>query len=189
MAALEPSALRMHDASGPLRQDRWEHSIAVAASEFEQLFRVEFAAVMRSVTLICRDPERAEDVTQEAFVQLLRHWRKVSRYDRPGAWVRRVAIRLAMQHARRERRRPTLEMAASSPPPTVPPLDRDVLDAIAGLPRMQRAAVALYYLEDMPIAEVADVLGCSNSTARVHLHRARVHLAALLGEEVSDDVR
>jgi RNA polymerase sigma factor (sigma-70 family) len=158
-----------------------------AAAEYEWLFREEFPAVMRSVFLICHDTHRAQDITQDAFVQLLKHWEKVSRYDRPGAWVRRVAIRLTMQSLRRERLRSLLERHVEPPVHRVP-VDLDVLNAIRSLPKMQRAAVVLFYFDDMPLVEVADILGCSNATARVHLHRARGRLAELLGEEALDDV-
>jgi RNA polymerase sigma-70 factor (ECF subfamily) len=155
--------------------------------EYDLLFTVEFRAVMRTVYLMVRDLDRAEDITQDAFVQLLRHWKKVSRYDRPGAWVRRVAIRLAMDSLQRERLRAVVERKFE-PPSTPGPVDIDVLRAVGGLPPMQRAAVILHYLEDRPFAEIADILGCSESTARVHVHRARKHLAEVLGEEVTEDV-
>ena len=58
-------------------------------TEYNLLFTLEFPTVMRTVYPILDDVDRAEDVTQDAFVQLLKHWKKVSRYDRPGAWVRR----------------------------------------------------------------------------------------------------
>lgn len=155
--------------------------------EYDLLFTVEFPAVMRTVYLMIHDLDRAEDLTQDAFVQLLRHWKKVSRYDRPGAWVRRVAIRLAVEALRRESMRAVLERKLE--PASAPvPVDVDVLRAVGNLPGMQRAAVVLYYLEDRPLAEIADVLGCSESTARVHLHRARKHLADVLGEGVTEDV-
>jgi RNA polymerase sigma factor (sigma-70 family) len=156
-------------------------------AEYDLLFTIEFPAVMRTVYLILHDLDRAEDVVQDAFVQLLKHWKKVSRYDRPGAWVRRVAIRLAMDSMQRERMRSLLERKVE--PPRMPfPADVDVLRAIRDLSGMQRATVVLFYFEDRPIAEVADILGCTGSTARVHLHRARKHLAEVLGEEVTQDV-
>jgi len=156
-------------------------------ASFDLLFTVEFEAVMRTVYLIVHDLDRAEDLTQEAFVQLLRHWKKVSRYERPGAWVRRVAIRLAMAAVKRERMRAVLERKVA-PGPVEAPADLDVLRAIRQLPGMQRAAVVLYYLEDLPLPEVAHILETAESTARVHLHRARKHLASVLGEEVIEDV-
>jgi RNA polymerase sigma factor (sigma-70 family) len=156
-------------------------------AEYDLLFTIEFPAVMRTVYLILHDLDRAEDVVQDAFVQLLKHWKKVSRYDRPGAWVRRVAIRLAMDSMQRERMRSLLERKVE--PPRMPiPADVDVLRAIRDLSGMQRAAVVLFYFEDRPLAEVADMLGCTESTARVHLHRARKRLAEILGEEVTQDV-
>ena len=156
-------------------------------AEYDLLFSVEFPAIMRTVYLILHDLDRAEDIAQDAFVQLLKHWRKVSRYDRPGAWVRRVAIRLAMDSMRRERLRSVLERSIEPAPDPVP-ADVDVLGAIRDLSGMQKAAVVLFYFEDRPVTEIADILGCSDSTARVHLHRARQHLAAVLGEEVTQDV-
>ena len=65
----------------------------------------------------------------------------------------------------------------------------EVLAAVRQLSPRQRAAVALYYFEDKPVEEVAHVLECSASTARVHLYRARQRLAELLGEEVGSNVR
>src|SRR2546426_204801 len=70
------------------------------AEDFAWFFREEFPRVVRTVSLILRDGRRGEDVAQEAFVQLLRHWKKVSRYEMPDAWVRRVAIRMAVRTAR-----------------------------------------------------------------------------------------
>lgn len=153
-----------------------------ATLEFERLFRQEFAPTLRTVELMLRDHGRAEELTQDAFVQLLRHWGKVSRYERPDAWVRRVAIRLAVRSLRRDRLwqlvRGRLLMAEPEPPPRL-----DLDGAIRRLPGSQRAAVVLHYYEDRPTAEVAAILGCSESTARVHLHHARKRLAVLLGED------
>ena len=113
--------------------------VADADLQFDWLFADEFPAVMRAVYLIVHDLGRAEDITQDAFVQLLRHWKKVSRYDRPGAWVRQVAIRLAVEAARREQVRTLLERNVE-PPPIRGPVDVDVMRAVRQLPGMQRAA-------------------------------------------------
>jgi RNA polymerase sigma-70 factor, ECF subfamily len=149
--------------------------------EFTAFFRQEFDAVARVAFLILHDVEQAHDVAQEAFTELFSRWDRISRYERPDAWVRRVAIRLAVRAVRRERRRPVLEREID--PASAPlPLDVDVLRAVRQLPGAQRAAVVLFYFEDRPVAEVADILKCSVMTAKVHLHRARKRLAGLLGE-------
>jgi RNA polymerase sigma-70 factor (ECF subfamily) len=63
-------------------------------------------------------------------------------------------------------------------------MDIDLVEAIRALTPRQRAVVVLYYFEDRPVHEVADLVGCSASTVTVHLHRARTRLAEILGEEV-----
>jgi len=152
--------------------------------EFAWLFRREYTAVVWSANLVLHDYARAEEIAQDAFVRLLENWRKVSRYDRPGGWVRRVALRLAVRAAKRQSRLVSLDEAWPVGGDEQRPLDLDLIAAIRQLPPRQRAAVALHYVEDMPVNEVADVLGCSVSTASVHLHRARHKLAELLKEEV-----
>lgn len=156
-----------------------------AESAFAWLFRQEYSAIVRTAHLMLGDRAAAEDVAQEAFVRLYARWRRVSRYDKPGAWVRRVAIRLA---SRARRRSSTLELAQEQPGPADTPADPDLRRALLSLPPNQRAAVVLHYLEDLPVAEVAEILGIATSTARVHLHRARKRLATLLGEETNDGV-
>lgn len=150
--------------------------------EFEELFDAEFPAVVRSVFVVCQDLGWAEELAQDAFLELLRQWGRVSRYDRPGAWVRRVAIRKAVQATRREARRSWFERRAAGPgdaglhPGAVP--DDGLWGAVRSLPGQQRAVVALFYYEDLSVEDVAGVLGCSVSTVKVHLHRARAALRA-----------
>jgi RNA polymerase sigma-70 factor (ECF subfamily) len=155
--------------------------------EYIWFFSGEYPAVVRMLFFIVHSRERAEDIAQDAFMQLLIHWKKVSAYQRPDAWVRRVAIRLAMRSIRREQMRSHIEWG-SQHAELPQPIDLDLADAIQQLPPRQRSAVVLFYLEDRPMQEIADILGCSTSTGWVHLHKARRKLAALLGEEVSEGV-
>jgi RNA polymerase sigma factor (sigma-70 family) len=153
---------------------------------FEEVFVAEFPAVERTVFLIVHDREMAKEVTQEAFVALLRSWWKVSRYQRPGAWVRRVAIHLAVRAARRDESRARAELRAAEPQDWADARDLDVLRAVRCLPARQRAAVVLFYFEDRSVEDVADLLSCSPQTARVHLHRGRQRLGKLLSLEEVD---
>ena len=151
-------------------------------ADYTAFFRAEYPAVLRTLTLILRDPARAEELTQDAFVQLLRHWPKVAGYEQPHAWVRRVAIRLAMRTVRRRRLISivTLDMHSMIAAPA--PRRIDLSAAIGRLSGAQRAAIVLHYFEDRPVADVAAILGCAEATARVHLHRGRNRLRELLGE-------
>jgi RNA polymerase sigma-70 factor (sigma-E family) len=163
---------------------------SLSSSEtFEWFFRAEFPAVRRSVYLIVGDLGRAEEIAQDAFVQLFRHWRRVEAYDHPEAWVRRVAVRLALKRVRRDRVRESLERRTWVPdrPSADPPRDLDVLAAVTRLPPTQRAAIVLHYYEDRPLAEIASILGCTTSTAKVHVFKGRRRLATLLKEREDMD--
>jgi RNA polymerase sigma-70 factor (ECF subfamily) len=151
-------------------------------AEFSWIFHEEFASVARTAYLILHDRTTAEDVAQEAFTRLFVNWAKISHYERPGAWVRRVAIRLAVRHAQRERIRVALLRWVEPPQHETAAHDPDLMSAIQALPPQQRAAVALHYLEDRPVAEIAGLMSCSPATAKVHLFKARKRLALLLHE-------
>ena len=158
---------------------------------FEELFLAQFRSVARTVRFVVTDARVAEEITQDAFVQLYRHWGKVADYDRPDLWVRRVAIRQAQRERHRSWQRPVLELRSVDPGMVVSPAEShdDVLAAVRDLPPQQRAVVVLFYFEDRPMPEIAEIVGCSVSTGWSHLHNARKRLAAVLGEEVTDDVR
>jgi RNA polymerase sigma factor (sigma-70 family) len=161
---------------------------------FAWFFRAEYPQVVRTVSLVLRDTAAAEDVAQEAFLRLHLHWSKVYRYDRPDAWVRRVALNLAASHARREGRRAGLERLSVTSSPaagqadpshrSADPADR-VRDALLTLPHKQRALVVLYYFEDRPLTEAGDLLGLTPGSAKVAMHRARRRLALALGPAAS----
>ncbi len=153
--------------------------------EFSDFFRREFERTVRTTYLVLHDQQSAEDVAQDAFGQLYRSWAKVRTYDNPQAWVRRIAIRMAVRAARREGTRRTLSRGQSQR--SLPPeRDLDLAAALRALPAQQRAAVALHYYEDQSAEEVARLLGCSASTVRTHLMRARSRLAELLADEEVD---
>jgi RNA polymerase sigma-70 factor (ECF subfamily) len=156
--------------------------------EFAWLFRAHFASVARTIRLIVGDSARAEEITQDAFTKLWQQWDTLAGYERPQAWARLVAVRMAVRDARRERTRPWREQRSTLPVLTPAP-DLDLERALRTLTSMQRAAVVLHYYEDRPVAEIAAALRVSESTVKQHLFRARHRLAELLAEEVTGDVR
>lgn len=183
-STLQP--VRAHGAQAAVSRPPWLPVVMEGVdADYTSFFRAEFGRVVQTVTFIVHDRERAEDIAQDAFVQLLRNWKKVSGYEKPEAWVRRIAIRLAMRGLRRDRLWSVIKRDIRPALP-VEPRDLDLFEAIGRLPGMQRAAVALFYFEDRPISDIADLLGCAEATARVHLHRARRRLAEILGEEDGD---
>jgi DNA-directed RNA polymerase specialized sigma24 family protein len=106
-----------------------------ATEGFDALFAREFPRVARPIHHVLGDRARAEEVTQDAFLELLRHWSKVAAYDRPDLWVRRVAIRKAQRERHRAWRRVELERSASpdgSVEPPTPTPTSEVANPLAG---------------------------------------------------------
>jgi RNA polymerase sigma-70 factor, ECF subfamily len=125
----------------------------------------------------------AEDATQEAFAQAWVRWSRISRYDNPGAWVRRVAInKLRNAHRSRLRgeaavQRMTFE-AASGPPPSE--LESDLVLGLQRLPYKQRLCAVLFYVDGLSTTEVAQAMEISQGSVSQHLNRARAALRAHL---------
>lgn len=155
------------------------------AESYEWFFKEHYPRVVRAVHLVVHNPELAADATQDAFAHTLRNWRRVSRYDRPDAWVRRVAMRAAIKAARRDRMRSLLESTLEEPT-AAKSRDLDLMREVRALPPLQRASVALFYYEDLSVSDISDILGCSSATVKVHLHRARKKLANALNPEAVD---
>jgi RNA polymerase sigma-70 factor, ECF subfamily len=156
-----------------------------STDDLEQLFRAHYDRLVRSLTLACGDGEHAADAVQEAFVRAHVRWRKVRRYDDPVGWVRRVAINLLRdQHRRAKRKDRAIARLAARPAPPIGVPQHDELDSLLdSLPPQQRTAVALYYVEDLSVAEIAAAMGLSEGSVKSHLHDARRRLRGIVGEE------
>jgi RNA polymerase sigma-70 factor, ECF subfamily len=152
-------------------------------ADFDDFYAAHYADLTVQVYAYFGDRHEAQDVVQEAFCRALARWRRVSTYDDPAAWVRRVAWNLATSRWRRMRtaraflrRQPPAEPAVDGPSP-----DRVALvDALAALPERHRRALVLHYLADLPTADIAEREGVAEATVRSWLHRGRAALATRL---------
>ena len=129
-------------------------------------------------------PSEARDAVQDAMVAVYPRWRRLTREGGPDAYARRVIINRRITWWRRIGRRETMDPA----PVTVAENHADAAsDAVLAarllqtLPVRQRAAVALRYYDDLDFAEISRILGCAESTARSHVHRALAALRTKLG--------
>lgn len=158
------------------------------AVPFESFYSAEHRHVVRIVYALCGSWTTAEDVTQEAFLKALRRWPQLQQMDRPDAWVRRVACNLATSRFRRRsiEARAVLRWRArqevSEPQPLPSDLERFWL-RVRQLPDRQAQAVALFYADDLPVAEVARVMGCAEGTVKAHLHAARERLREMYDQQ------
>jgi RNA polymerase sigma-70 factor (ECF subfamily) len=148
----------------------------------EALFWQSYASIVQSLTLASGDLAAAEDATQEAFAQAWVRWGRISRYDNPGAWVRRVAInKLRNAHRSRLRGEAAVQRMAyevASAPPSEP--ESDLTGALRRLPYKQRLCAVLFYVDGLSTAEVARAMGISQGSVSQHLNRARTALRAHL---------
>ena len=146
-----------------------------AVPRFDRFYADHFRGVVALTYALSGSRLAAEDLAQEAFVAAYRRWGEVAALDNPAAWVRRVAANHAVSAFRRrmaEARALARLSRSSAVLDELSPDAADVWRAVRRLPRRQAQAVALFYLQDLSLSEVAEVLDCSVETVRTHLRRA-----------------
>jgi len=157
---------------------------------FEALVAGTTDALFRTGYLMTGDAGDAEDLVQETFIRVARRWHRVESMDHPAAYARRILINLVLDGAeRRSRQRAELEPPGSRGEPADESATRalrgieDLAEfrwALAELPPRQRAVLVLRYWVDLPVAEVAGILGCSAGTVKSTASRAAARLAWIL---------
>jgi RNA polymerase sigma-70 factor (ECF subfamily) len=171
------------------RQSNPEEIGHLRPSSPEVLFRHSYRGIVQSLALATGDSVAAEDATQEAFIEACVRWARISRYDNPEAWVRRVAINKLRKMHRTRVRAAIAVLRLGSEGLVVPPSSEPepgVLAALSALSPRQRLAVVLCFVDDLTIAEVASAMGISKGAVSQHLSRARVTFRARL-ENHHDD--
>ncbi|MGH3747366.1 MAG: sigma-70 family RNA polymerase sigma factor [Micromonosporaceae bacterium] len=150
-------------------------------ASFRALYADQFPPMVRLAYLTTGSLPAAEDVVQDAFVQLHRHRHRV--HD-PAAWLRRAVVSHCTSFVRRrmlERRHgrsvELVHMPALSADATA------VRDAMSRLKPRQRAAVFLRYYLDLPETAIADALGCRKGTVKSLLHRGLAVMKEALDEQ------
>lgn len=123
-------------------------------------------------------PADAEDLVSSVVVRILSR-RRLSDLDDPRSYLYRSVLNEARSLVRR-RRRQRLSPGGDVLPPDVEP---EILAAVVDLPERQRAAVYLTYWRDLPIAEVADLMGCRPGTVKRYLHLARNRLREVFEDD------
>jgi len=158
----------------------------IITETFESFYRRDYRSLVGLSYAMTGSRWLAEELAQEAMAAAHNEWSTVGSYDDPAAWVRRVMVnkkisawrrfgseKRAMNRLRSQRR---VEMVEIEEPKS------EIWAAVRRLPRRQAEAIALFYWEDRPVAEIAEILGVSTETAKTHLKRARQTLAATLDQ-------
>jgi len=153
-----------------------------SAPEFEEFVAARSAALWRSAYLLTGDRHRAEDLLQTALVKVWKRWDAIRRREAVESYVRAAMV---TTYTDWWRRRWNGEVPTADLPDRAGPAEdagvevrRDVLTALARLPRGQRAVIVLRYFDDLTETQTAAALGCSVGTVKSQASRA---LATLRG--------
>lgn len=165
----------LSDVADELSDVAFMSSSSVDTSAFDALFKAEYVGLVRLAYLIVGSQVRAEELTQDAFSQLLDVWPAV---ESPGGFVRTVLVSCCRDAQRREitgRRKLLLLRPVAQTEP-----ERDYLvDALATLPDNWRAAVVLRFYGGHSVREIAEITGQPEGSVKSGLHRG---LAQLRGQ-------
>jgi RNA polymerase sigma-70 factor (ECF subfamily) len=158
----------------------------LSALDFDTFFAAEYRSLVGLASVLCGQRTLGEEVAQEALLSAYKHWPRIAAYEDPAGWTRRVVANLATSSWRRRAReaRALLRIRRIRPAHVeLTVADTEFWAEVRALPRRQAQCVALHYLEDRSIADIARVLDIAEPTVRVHLHAARHELAKRLHEQ------
>lgn len=144
------------------------------------VFEASYRRLVGQLYGVCGDLTEAEEVVAEAFARAVQHQRTFVHLDNPEAWLRTVAVNVSRTRLRRR-----LAAVRGRDEVRHPALDDDrlvLMAALRKLPAAQREAIALHYLADLPIHEVATATGSPVGTVKARLSRGRAALAVLLAD-------
>jgi RNA polymerase sigma-70 factor (ECF subfamily) len=153
---------------------------------FEELFRAEYASVVRALVIVAGNKGAAEELAQEAFARTYERWDRVRDMRSPAGYVYRSALNAHRSRLRRvatalrHRRAEVLRTNLAAEDAT---LQAQVKEMLASLPPAQREALMLVEWLGYTAEEAAKVLGIRPSSVRGRLHRARTALRARFGGE------
>jgi len=143
---------------------------------FETLVRQFQGDIYAWTVRIVRDPGIAEDLTMETLWRTYRARHRFRPDGNFGAWARRIATNLALDHLRRERPQRTLMREPAEAMPTDRLLQQETRDklqqAFLRLPAKLRVAATLALIEEQPYGEIADALGISVGAVKLRVFRA-----------------
>lgn len=160
------------------------------AASFDQFYAATSRRTLALAYALTGNWGDAEDLVQDAFTAAHRKWPLVSSYDDPSSWVRRLVLNRSVSRWRRAQREALavvrLGNRSRDAVAADDPIDPQFWATVRRLPAQQARAVALFYVEDLSVEQIAAHLACSVGSVKTHLSRARAALASQL-ETTEDD--
>ena len=150
----------------------------------EEIVRFYADMVYRVALRYVHDPTDAEDVFSEAFLIYFKKERSFESEEHRKAWLIRVTINCAKELLGQNRYTEEIDeerIGAAAERPTDEILT--LRDAIEKLPPLQKEVVTLFYLQDLTVRQISEVLDRSENSVKVALHRARENLRRFMEEQ------
>ena len=165
-----------------LAPDAGDEVELTGAVNFETFYQREILNLVAFARALTGSRTLAEDLAQEAMLTAYRRWDDISMLDKPEAWVRRVCANQAVSNFRRTvveiRSLRVLSRMRQPEPPQDEVTEHELFWAqVRTLPKRQAQAIALHYMYDLTVADIAQTMGCSEASVKTHLQRARASLA------------
>jgi RNA polymerase sigma-70 factor (ECF subfamily) len=166
----------------------------VSKKDFRELVNDYGAQVLRTAMRILGNSEKAQDVHQEVFLAIWKRWHKYNGRTNWNAYLYRAAVRKAIEFAKQSRaeqslrQQPKYGTRSDNPdgPLRTAELQQMLARHLVRLPKRQADVFVLSRIEGLGTGEIAEILGCSRNTVRVHLHRAVKQLARELGDYLTE---
>ena len=161
----------------------------MAGSEVREIYEASYRRLVAQAYAVTGDLVEAEDAVQEAFARAVAAGDRFGRLDNPEAWLRTVALNVVRRRWKRARLFSAVSPRVAAPA-EVPGISEDhvaVVEALRALPFQQREAIALFYLGDLSLLEIAETLKVAEGTVKSRLTRGRTALAGLLRTTVEAD--
>ena len=156
-------------------------------ADFIEFYHARCPSLRRTAYAMCGDWAQADDLVQHTFTRLYSHWPRI-KGDRPDGYARRTLVNQLLNGRRSSRRETLTDQMPAAASTGEDPGDRlDLLDAMRELPPRQRAIIALRYLDDLSVADTAQLLGMAEGTVKSQTARAIATLRGRLSSAAETD--
>lgn len=182
------------------RKKQIERMIRGDQDAFDAVYHIYAGSMYRTALLLTGQSQDAEEAVQETFVKCWFSCRELKETEAFEVWLRKILVRTAGKIRRRQRPQASLEQVLEKAaeeggsegvledPEAVQPLDAviqkeerfQLWNLLRGLPEKQRTVLILYYYEDLPVKEIAELLGIFQGTVKSRLHQGRTLLRRML---------
>lgn len=174
------------------QEHKLEYVVTDEKKVFDQLVAPVQSQMIRTIWRVVRHPQLAEDTLQEALTIIWRKQSRIRRHPHPQALILKICLNSAYDVLRKQTRAQRIRISSllqRYPPSTQDLVSRsleskemkgEIQNAISQLPRKQAVAVLMRAVQDLPYESIAQAMGCSEATVRIHVSRGRKRLSQRL---------